>query len=65
METSYVKHISDHFPQFIIVEKCTISYRSCSFAKRDYSNFNEDDFIDDYSSLYLSMLHDDNASVGN
>ena len=45
--------ISDHFPQFIIVEKCSISYSSCSFAKRDYSNFNKDDFVDDYSSLIL------------
>ena len=25
--------VSDHFPQFIIVEIC---YKSCSFAKRDY-----------------------------
>ena len=37
--------ISDHFPQFIIVEKQTMSYKSCSFAKRDYSNFNEDNLL--------------------
>ena len=57
--------MSDHFPQFIIVENCTINYKSCSFAKRGYSNFNEDNFVDDYSSLDLSMLHDDNVSVDN
>ena len=57
--------ISDHFPQFIIVEKCTINYKSCSFAKCDYSNFNEDNFVDDYSSLDLRMLHDHNVSVDN
>ena len=59
--------LSDHFPQFIIVEKCSRNYRSCSFGTRDYSNFNEDDFVDDYrySSLDLSMLHDDDASVDN
>ena len=57
--------ISDHFPQFIIVEKCSINYKSCSFAKRDHSHFNEDDFVDDYSSLDLSMLRNDNASVDN
>ena len=57
--------ISDHSPQFITAEKCSINYKSCSFAKRDYSNFNEYDFIDDYSSLDLSRLHDDNASVDN
>ena len=42
---------SDHFSQFIIAEKCSINYKSCSFAKRDYSNFNEDDFVYDYSFL--------------
>ena len=51
--------ISDHFPHFIIVEKCTIYMLIC------YSNFNEDHFVDDYSSQDLSMLHDDNASVDN
>ena len=55
--------IYDHFPQFIIVKKCTINYESCSFAKDDYSNFNKDNFVDDYSFLDLSMLHDGNASV--
>ena len=40
-------------------------YKSCSFAKRDYSNFNEDNFVDDYSSPDLCMLHDDNVSVDN
>ena len=55
--------ISDNFLQFIIVEKCSINYKSCSFAKRDHSNFNGDDFVDDYSSLDLNRLHDDDASV--
>ena len=52
------------FPQFIIVEKRTTNYKSCSFAKHDYSNLNEDNFVDDYSSLDLRMLHDD-VSVDN
>ena len=34
-------------------------------CQHDYSNFNEDDFVDDYSSLGLSMLHDDDASIDN
>ena len=48
--------ISDHFPQFIIVEKRTMNYKSCSFAKHDYSNFNEENFVDDYSSLDLQYV---------
>ena len=42
--------ISDHFPQFIIVEKSIADYKSCSFAKRDFSSFNEGKFVDDYTS---------------
>ena len=34
-------------------------------CQRDYSNFNEDDFVDDFSSLGLSMLRDDDASIDN
>ena len=34
-------HISDHFPQFIILNKINIDYKSCSYAKRNFSNFDE------------------------
>ena len=30
-------HISDHFPQFIILKKININYKNCSHAKRDFS----------------------------
>ena len=33
--------ITDHYPQFIIVEKNIVDYKSCSFAKRNFSFFNE------------------------
>ena len=31
--------MTDHCPQFIIVEKSIIEYKSCSFAKRDFLIF--------------------------
>ena len=31
--------ISDHFPQFIVLNKFDIDYKTFSYAKRDYSNF--------------------------
>ena len=34
-------HISDHFPQFIILNKTNIDYKRCSFCKRDFSKFDE------------------------
>ena len=35
-------NISDHIPQFLVINKVTIDYKRCSYAKRDLSNFNED-----------------------
>ena len=55
--------ISDHFPQVLIVDKTSLNYKSCSFAKRDFSHFDENKFINDYSSLDLRFLNDDNVSV--
>ena len=55
--------ISDHFPQVLIVDKTCPNYKSCSFAKRDFSHFDENKFINDYSALDLRFLNDDNVSV--
>ena len=45
--------ISDHYPQFIILDKVIPDYKSCSFAKHDYSNFDETKFIEDFSAMVL------------
>ena len=47
--------ISDHFPQFIVLEKSIVDYNTCSFAKRDFSNFNENSFVQDY--LFLNQVY--------
>ena len=49
----------------IIVEKSIADYKSCSFAKRDFSSFNEGKFVDDYTSLHLDMLHKHDISIDN
>ena len=55
--------ISDHFQQILIVDRTCPDYKSCSFAKRDFSHFDENKFINDYSALDLRFLNDDNVSV--
>ena len=57
--------ISDHFPQFIIIEKSIADCKSCSFAKRDFSSFNEGKFVDDYASSDMNMLHKHDISIDN
>ena len=34
-------HISDHFPQFVILIKTNIDCKRCSFSKRNFSKFDE------------------------
>ena len=40
-----LSRISDHFSQFLVMDKVNIDYKRCSFAKRDFSNLNEEKFI--------------------
>ena len=49
-------HISDHFPQFIILNKINMDYKSCSHAKRNVSNFDEQRFIDGFKKQEMSFL---------
>ena len=54
---------SDHCPQFIILDNVIPDYKSCSFAKRDFSNLDETKFIEDFSAMDLGILYDSNAPV--
>ena len=53
-------HISDHFPQFIILNKINMDYKSCSYAKRNFSNFDEQRFIDGFKKQDISFLENTN-----
>ena len=58
-----ISHISDHFPQFIILNQVTINYKNCSYTKRDLSNFDEQKFINGFASLGTDFLQDTNHSL--
>ena len=58
--------ISDHFPKFIVLEKSIVDYNTFSFAERDFSNFNENSFVQDYLSLdQVYTQHDNDTNVHN
>ena len=44
-----VTDMSDHFAQFISIQRPKFDYKSISFYKRDYSKFSEKNFRDDVS----------------
>ena len=44
-----ISQISDHFSQFMILNKAIVNYKTCSYAKRDFPNFNEEKFVNVFS----------------
>ena len=56
-----ITQISDHFPQFLILNQVFIDYRTCSYAKRDFSKFDQNKFVDDFSNQTMDFL--ENSSI--
>ena len=56
-------HISDHLTQFIILNKININYKNYSFAKRDFSKFNEQAFTNTFAEQNLNFVQDKNLSL--
>ena len=55
--------IADHFAQFLLIKKCHVSYKSCSYFVHDYSSFGEEKFIYDFSLLDWSSFDNSDISV--
>ena len=52
-----VTKISDHFPQFLIIEDLKVNYASLNYYKHDYSHFSEETFVDEVSHLDFSSIY--------
>ena len=55
-----LKHISDHFLQFLILENISISHKKQELLKHDYSSFNENSFISNFTILNVNYLNNHN-----
>ena len=51
-------NLSDHFPQFLVINKINIDHKRCS-----YSNFNENNLVSDFSKIDNSFLNDPNINL--
>ena len=49
--------MSDHFPQFLIIEDVKVNYATFNYYKHDYSHFSEEAFIDEISQLDFSPIY--------
>ena len=54
--------ISDHLPQFCIINDCTFDHKTSSHFSYDYSQFDADKFLADYAEMDTSFLTD--QSIG-
>ena len=51
-------HISDHFPQFLIVSNAKISHLQRHSLKYDYSSFSERNFLEDFNKISFGYIND-------
>ena len=54
---------ADHFAQFLIIKKCYVSYKSSNYPVYDYTNFEKETFIHDYSLTDQSFLDNSDISI--
>ena len=55
--------ISDHLPQFAIMNGSTPDYKNTSYIAYDYRNFDGSKFLADYVNLDSSFLDDPNSGL--
>ena len=55
-----LNQIADHFSQFFILRKINANYKNSAYHQYDYSNFNKDNFLTDFSKIDWS----DSDSIG-
>ena len=46
-----LNQLADHFSQFLILKKLNIIHKDSSFYKYDYSNFDKDNFVSDFTKV--------------
>ena len=48
-----INQIPDYFAQFLILKKIHIGYKTTTFYQHDYSSFQMENFVGDFSKLFL------------
>ena len=53
-----INQIADHFAPFLILKKIHIEYKNTTFYQHDYSSFQMENFVGDFSNLNWDKLKD-------
>ena len=54
-----VSKISDHLPQFLIVDNLKVNYKVLNYYKKDFSKFDDEKFTNDFSFLDWNSISSD------
>ena len=57
--------ITDHFPQFFILQNALFSHNEIASFKHDYSKFNDEKFLEEFNQLDFTYLEDSDNDVNN
>ena len=58
-----VSKISDQLPQFLIVYDLKINYKILNYYKNDFSKFDDEKFVHDFSLLHWTNISSDNVDA--
>ena len=58
-----INQIVDHFAQLLILKRIHIEYKNTTFYQHDYSSFQMENFVDDFSDLNWDKLKDPSEDV--
>ena len=56
-------HITNHFPQFLIIKYAGISYKNLSYYQHDFSQLNAENLLNDLRDLDFAFLDDNLSNV--
>ena len=63
LSKNILTQITNHFPQFLIVNHTDISYKTATYFQHDFSKLNAENLLDDFVSLDLNYLKDNFLDV--
>ena len=58
-----INKIADHFVQFLLLKGINMNYKNTNFYQYNYSNFNKDNFVEEFSNINWNKLKNEEEGV--
>ena len=60
---NFINQIADHFAQFLLLKRININYKNTNLYHYNYSNFNKENFVEEFSNINWKKLENDEDHV--